>query len=68
LIPEKLRGFFEASEAVSYKKYEEEARDAKKTQFTAIKFKSKNAGGAVVVQSVAPQVTPATNVNNNGVE
>lgn len=49
IFPEKLRSLFEASETVSYKKYEEEARDAKKNQFTAIKFKSKNAGGAVVL-------------------
>ncbi len=58
VFPEKLRALFEASEGVSYKKYEEEARDAKKNQFTAIKFKSKNAGGAVVV----------TSSNNNGEE
>lgn len=65
IFPEKLRALYEASEQVSYKRYEDEARDAKKNQFTAIKFKSKNAGGSVVVQQIG---APSGNVNNNGVE
>jgi len=64
-FPEKLKGLFEASESVSYKKFEEEARDGKKNQFTAVKFKSKNAGGTVVVTQ---PIAPAGNVNNNGEE
>ena len=34
---------------VDWKRLEEEVRDAKKNQFTAIKFKSKNTGSSVVV-------------------
>jgi hypothetical protein len=49
IFPMKLKSLFEATEGVSYKKFEEEVRDAKKNQFTAIKFKSKNTGSSVVV-------------------
>lgn len=47
-VPEKLRGHYEAMETVDYRKFEEEARDAKKNQFRPMTFKSKNAQGAVV--------------------
>jgi hypothetical protein len=49
IFPIKLKPLFEATESVSYKKLEEEVRDSKKNQFTAIKFKSKNTGSSVVV-------------------
>jgi len=49
VFPAKLKPLFEATEGISYKKLEEEVRDAKKNQFTAIKFKSKNTGNSVVV-------------------
>ncbi len=48
-VPEKLRPLFEALDSVLYKKFEDEAREAKKNQFKPMTFKSKNAGGAVVV-------------------
>jgi len=51
-IPEKLRPQFEALEGVQYRKYEEEARDAKKVQFKQMTYKSKNA--AAVVTAVNP--------------
>ena len=50
-VPEKLRPLFEAMDSVSYKKFDEEAREAKKNQFKPMTFKSKNAGGAVVVNT-----------------
>ena len=49
VFPVKLKPLFETTEGVSYKRLEEEVRDAKKNQFTAIKFKSKNTGSSVVV-------------------
>jgi len=45
--PEKLRPQFEALEGVQYRKYEEEAREAKKVQFKQMTYKSKNAAAAV---------------------
>lgn len=57
IFPIKLKPLFEATEGVSYKKLEEEVRDAKKNQFTAIKFKSKNTGSSVVVSQVNPAAT-----------
>lgn len=68
-IPEKLRPTFEAFELVTYKKYEEEAKEAKKNQFKPMTFKSKNAGGGVVVSNIsiatpAPVITANSNNNN----
>jgi hypothetical protein len=71
-IPEKLRPQFEALETVTYKKYEEEAKEAKKNQFKPMTFKSKNAGGGVVSSTaivngsnVVPAAVANTTVNNN---
>ena len=50
-VPEKLRQQFESMDAVQYKRFEEEARDAKKNQFKPMQFKSKNAGGSLVMLS-----------------
>ena len=55
--PEKLRPQFENMDSVSFKKHEEEARDAKKNQFKPMTFKSKNAGGAVVMAQPATEGT-----------
>ena len=65
-IPEKLRAQFEALETVTYKKYEEEAKEAKKNQFKPMTFKSKNAGGGVVSSSsIVNPVIALVAANNN---
>lgn len=51
-VPEKLRGQYEALENVAYRKFEEEARDAKKNQFKPMTYKSKNAGAVSGVDMI----------------
>jgi len=51
-VPEKLRPQFEALDSVTFKKFEDEAKEAKKNQFKPVTFKSKNAGGIVVTTNV----------------
>ena len=51
-LPEKLKPLFDSLDTVSYRKFEEEARDAKKNQFKPISFKSKNAGGVNGVEMI----------------